>query len=79
MHTTINEKPNLRALTSHLPDKKVQPELALTYMKGVRIYVYIPKGLGEDEEAGEAERLRGLLEEEPATVAEIGRIYGGGI
>lgn len=79
MHTSIDEKPNLRALASPLLDKKVQPELALTDIKGVRIYVYIPKGLGEDEEAGEAERLSGLLEEESAAVAEICRIYGGGV
>lgn len=41
--------------------------------------MYIPKGLGEDKEAGEAERIGGMLEEKSATVAEIGRIYGRGV
>lgn len=47
--------------------------------KGVRIYVNIPKGLGEDKETGEAERIGGMLEEKSASVAEIGRIYGRGV
>ena len=34
--------------------------------------------MGENEEAGEAERIGGLLKEESAAVAEVGWIYGRG-
>lgn len=36
-----------------------------------------PEGLGEDEEAGEANRIGGVVEEESGAVAEIGGVVGG--
>lgn len=55
--------------------REVQLEIAhYKIQKGVCMYVYIPKSLGQNEEARETKRVGGVLEEESAAVAEIGGI-----